>query len=57
MGCRCAERRAALSDAARAMSRGEVATAARQAQAVGRSLAADARRLAAAMARRPKGRS
>lgn len=47
MACRCADRRVALSGAARALVRGEAVTAVRAAAAAGRTLAEDARAYAA----------
>lgn len=51
MSCRCAERRAAISGLGRAILRADATTAARSAQAFGRSLNADAQDLAARLAR------
>lgn len=47
MGCRCKERRAQLADAARFVAQGRVDLAATQVRAASRSLAEDARALAA----------
>ena len=53
MSCRCAERRAALTRAGRAVLQANARTAAQSAQQIGRSLAADARALSARLVRRP----
>lgn len=53
MCSRCAERRAALIQGARALLRADARTAAQSARDIGRSLAADARRLADRTGRRP----
>lgn len=52
MSCRCAERRVILATAARALVRGDAASAARTTAAAGRTLAEDARAYAAALAAR-----
>lgn len=51
MSCRCAERRALLGGLGRAVLRADATTAARSAQAIGRTLNADAQDLAARLAR------
>ena len=52
MACRCADRRVALAGAARALVRGDTATALRATAAAGRTLAEDARAYAASLAAR-----
>lgn len=51
MSCRCDERRALLGGLGRAVIRADATTAARSAQAIGRSLNADAQDLAKRLAR------
>lgn len=51
MSCRCGERRALLGGLGRAVLRADANTAARSAQAIGRTLNADAQDLAVRLAR------
>lgn len=56
MSCRCQERRALLGGLGRAVLRADATTAARSAQAIGRTLNADAQDLAARLARAGRSR-
>lgn len=54
MGCRCADRRTAIADGARAVREGDLAKVADRARFVGRTMVEDARRLAALAAARSR---